>query len=217
MLNGMWRLDGLLDQVAGETLATALAAALPKPSPEDTRTPTQRRADALIDICATSLANADRPHVGNERPNVNIVFHAADNTAHTSGNWFLRNWQIERVLCDANVTAIAATLNGVPFDVGTPTTAIPARNRKAVIIRDRGCRYPGCGHPPRWCEIHHIRERKHGGTHEPPNLVLMCAYHHREIHRKHIRLHWQANTLVAVMPNGTLRRDPPHPTLRDGP
>ncbi len=154
LLNGMWRIDGLLDPVAGETVATALAAAMPTPSAEDTRAVGQRRADTLTAICAASLANTDRPMVGNERPNVNIVFHAADSSAHTRGNWFLRVWQIQQVMCDATITAVAATLTGIPFDVGTPLTAIPVRNRKAVVIRDQGCRYPGCGHPP-----HRVTER----------------------------------------------------------
>lgn len=62
--------------------------------------------------------------------------------------------QIQQVMCDATITAVAATLTGIPFDVGTPLTAIPVRNRKAVVIRDQGCRYPGCGHPP-----HRVTER----------------------------------------------------------
>ena len=128
-----------------------------KPSPEDTRTPVQRRADALTDVCQTFLANQDRPVVGNERPNVNVVFHAADGSAHTTGGWFLRKWQLSQILCDSTITAAAATLNGVVFDVGTPTSVILARNRKAVMIRDRGCRFGGCSQPARWCEVHHIR------------------------------------------------------------
>ncbi len=211
LFNGMYRLNGVLDPVAGEILEAALATCMPKPSPDETRTPGQRRADALTDVCRTFLANADRPFVGNERPNVNVVFHAADGSAHTTGGWFLRKWQLSQILCDATVTAAAATMKGVVFDVGTPTSAIPARNRKAVMIRDRGCRFGGCSQPARWCEIHHIRERENGGTHELPNLVCLCTYHHREVHRKGIKLAWEDATLVGTFPNGVMVHGPPHP------
>ena len=211
LLNGCWRLTGLLDPVAGETVEAALAAVTPPPTPDDGRTVGQRRADGFVDLCAEFLGRGDRGSMGNERPNVNVVFHASDGSAHTTGGWFLRNWQLSQVLCDATITAVRATLSGVPFDVGTPVTAIPMRNRKAVVIRDRGCRFGGCARPARWCEIHHIRERQHGGTHELNNLVLMCTYHHREIHRNAITLTWHGGVLNAELSNGTMVHGPPHP------
>ena len=198
LLNGSWRLNGLLDPVAGEAVEAALAACMAKPSPGETRSPTQRRADALSDVCNSFLANQDRPVVGNERPNVNVVFHAADGSAHPTGGWFLRNWQLSQILCDATVTAAAATMNGVVFDVGTPVSAIPVRNRKAVVIRDRCCRFGFCSQGLRYAEVHHIRERENGGTHEVINLVLLCTYHHREVHRKGIKLSWDGAILVAT-------------------
>ena len=216
LLDGTWRINGVLDPVAGETVQAALAAAM-KPDVDDVRSPAQRRADALVDVCLESLANGDRPSVGNERPNVNVVFHAADGSAHTSNGWFLRNWELSQVLCDSTITAVAATLNGDVFDVGTPVSVIPTRNRKAVAIRDRGCRMGGCNQPARFCEIHHIRERENGGTHELPNLVMLCRYHHRELHRRGVKLQWQDTTLIAVYPNGSTIHGPPppsaHPTL----
>jgi Domain of unknown function (DUF222)/HNH endonuclease len=211
LLNGSWRLSGLLDPVAGEAVEAALVAVMGKLSPGETRTPVQRRADALSDVCQSFLANADRPVVGNERPNVNVVFHAADGSAHTTGGWFLRNWQLSQVLCDATITAAAATMNGVVFDVGTPVSAIPVRNRKAVVIRDRCCRFGFCSQGLRFAEVHHIVERENGGTHEVINLVLLCTHHHREVHRRGIKLSWDGATLVATFPNGVMVHGPPHP------
>ncbi len=147
MLDGMWRLNGVFDPVAGEAVQAVLAAVTPEPSKDDPRTPAQRRADGFIEWCQSFLAEQDRVHLGNERPNVNVVFHTADGSAHTTGGHFLRNWQLGQVMCDATFTAVAATLKGLPFDVGTPLRAIPARNRKAVVVRDRCCRFPHCGRP----------------------------------------------------------------------
>jgi hypothetical protein len=211
-LNGSWRLTGVFDPLAGEAIDAVLAAVTPRPSTDDVRSPAQRKADGFIDMCREYLARDDRPCVGNERPNVNIVMHAADGAAHTSSGWFVRNWQLSQVLCDATVSAVAATLKGIPFDVGTPLTAIPARNRRAIVTRDRCCRFPHCSRPARWCEIHHIRERDNGGTHELSNLVLLCTYHHREVHRRGITLVWNGPELVATLRNGITLHGPPHPT-----
>ena len=211
LLNGTWHINGQLDPLAGETVNAALASVMPKPSTEDQRNPAQRRADALTDLCRATLAHQDRASIGNERPNVNIVFHPADGSASTTGGWYLRNWELSQVICDATLTAVASTLTGTVFDVGTPTSTIPTRNRKAVVVRDRCCRYGNCTRQARWCEIHHIRERVHGGTHELDNLVLLCTYHHREVHRRGIKLTWQSHTLLATHPNGSTIHGPPHP------
>ena len=209
--DGSWRINGVLDPLAGEAVEAALVAATPNPSPQDSRSPAQRRADGFTDLCRWFLAQDDRGEVGGERPNVNVVFHLVDGSAHTSNGYFLRNWQLSQVMCDATLTAVAASLKGTVLDVGTPLSVIPVRNRRAVVVRDWCCRMGGCSGSPRWCQIHHIRERENGGTHELDNLVLLCTYHHREVHRKGIVLHWEDVILVATMPGGATLHGPPHP------
>lgn len=49
-LDGLVRLEGLLDAEGGATLQTALNALMP-PDQHDDRTPGQRRADALVELC----------------------------------------------------------------------------------------------------------------------------------------------------------------------
>jgi hypothetical protein len=101
--------------------------------------------------------------------------------------------------------------NGVPFDVGTPTSEIPVRNRRAVKARDGGCRFPGCGHPSRWTDLHHLKHREDGGTHEIENLVEFCRFHHRYTHRKNLKVYWDTDsiTLIVEWPNGILKHAPP--------
>lgn len=60
---------------------------------------------------------------------------------------------------------------------------IPAASLHAVNRRDGGrCQKPGCGRT-RWIEIHHRVPRAAGGTHEPENLITLCGFHHRRLHR----------------------------------
>jgi hypothetical protein len=76
---GMVRVDGTLDPEIGETLLTALRAVVDEEAKSgqlDGRTPGQRRADALGEICRQWLDLADRPKVGGERPHVTMTVKA---------------------------------------------------------------------------------------------------------------------------------------------
>jgi hypothetical protein len=76
-LQGMVRIDGTLDPETGESLLTALRAAcdVQVRSGEgiDERTPAQRRADGLGEICRQWLDMGDRPTVSGERPHVTLT------------------------------------------------------------------------------------------------------------------------------------------------
>jgi Domain of unknown function (DUF222)/HNH endonuclease len=72
----------------------------------------------------------------------------------------------------------------LPLDIGTATDTIPAHLRRAVAVRDRGCRFPGCDQPVPACQPHHIIPRAQGGPTSLPNLILLCTFHHLiAIHR----------------------------------
>jgi hypothetical protein len=74
-LGGAVRIDGRLDPIAGQTVLDALRS-ITDPAqldPSDTRTPGQRRADALTELCADHLADGDSPISGGFRPQVTIT------------------------------------------------------------------------------------------------------------------------------------------------
>ncbi|MEI2643595.1 MAG: DUF222 domain-containing protein [Candidatus Nanopelagicales bacterium] len=60
--DGMWKLDGLLDAIAGNKLNDLLQPLMAKDGADDPRGPKQRRADALDDV--VSLARASRSPLG---------------------------------------------------------------------------------------------------------------------------------------------------------
>jgi Domain of unknown function (DUF222)/HNH endonuclease len=219
LTNGMWHLNGLLDPLSGETLRTALEAATAKPGEGDNRTLAQRRHDALNDIALESLANSERPTVGGERPHVTVIVDAASGIAHTSQMLPISSFTRDLLLCDCVTTSVWLGANGTPFDVGTPTSSIPIRNRRAVLARDKCCRMPGCDRPARWTDIHHIRERTNGGAHQLQNLVALCRFHHRYVHKNKLKLRWDLDriTLIVEWPNGHLANDPPLPRLFPNP
>jgi hypothetical protein len=123
---GMVRVDGELDPSTGQTVITALRAVQdadvrsgvgnrsglqhgPSADP-DARTPAQRRADALGEICRQWLDLAERPVVSGERPHVVVTMDIASLERRAGRRLDLEDvgridGQTARQLaCDANVT-----------------------------------------------------------------------------------------------------------------
>lgn len=198
------RISGQLDAVAGHTLRLALEAAAGKPAADDARTPEQRRADALVSLAsvALSLAGSDGVPVG---PRAQVAFvmreetwaglraarsgAAADTRTPTAPATLadgdaLPPSEVARLLCDCELTRVVLDAAGQPLDLGRAARLFTPAQRTAVMVRDGGCFWPGCGAPTRWCEVHHLvwwdRDR---GTTSVEDGALACSYHHHEIHR----------------------------------
>jgi len=105
-----------------------------------------------------------------------------------------------------------------PLDIGYSKN-IPDYIRRAVILRDRRCAWPGgCRKPPGACHIHHIVHKSDGGETRLPNLILLCEYHHQIcVHRRGWKLIRHADgTIEAISPHGELLRSHgPPPPRRD--
>ncbi len=190
---GMVRVDGDLDPETGETLLTALSAVLDSESrsrtDDDVRTPAQLRADALGEICRQWLDRSDRPSVAGERPHVTVTVGAEA----LRGDLGMSNEldyvgpvdpeTARRLACDASIMRVVLSGRSEPLDVGRRTSVIPAAMRRAVIVRDRHCRFPGCDRPHTWCDAHHVVHWADGGPTAVPNLLLLCRRHHRLVHQ----------------------------------
>ncbi|MDG3012054.1 DUF222 domain-containing protein [Rhodococcus sp. D2-41] len=87
-----------------------------------------------------------------------------------------------RLACDCIITPIIINDDGVPLKLGRKDRLVPASLRRALIVRDRCCVFPGCGRPAAWTDAHHIVHWADGGETDLSNTVLLCRYHHRLIH-----------------------------------
>jgi hypothetical protein len=93
---------------------------------------------------------------------------------------------------------LGARLGGpsLPLDVGV-SRDIPTAIRRAVILRDQHCRFPGgCDQPAAGCEVHHLRHRKDGGPTSVTDCALFCFFHHQVV------IH-QWGWTVVLNPDGT--------------
>jgi hypothetical protein len=94
------------------------------------------------------------------------------------------------------------------LNVGRRTRTIPPALRRALEVRDGGCRYPGCG--SRFTDAHHIEHWADGGETRLENLVLLCRRHHRAVHEGRVRVCRGADDAVAFFgPDGRVLYDAP--------
>jgi hypothetical protein len=88
-----------------------------------------------------------------------------------------------RLCCDAALLPVLEDANGNVLNVGRKTRAIPPSIRRALQIRDQGCRFPGCCES-RYVDAHHVQHWCDGGETRLDNLVLLCRHHHRLLHQE---------------------------------
>jgi hypothetical protein len=207
-LDGVFYLNGRLDPEGGATLQTALNALSGPPGPEDQRTPKQRRADALVELARQQLDRGGLPEVGGQRPHLSLIVEMATLAKQPGSLAAELEWggpipaeTARRLACDAAITPILNDSESNQPLADRTTRAVSGSQRKALAVRDRGCRFPSCDRPPAWTDAHHIHQWADGGGHQMPNLVLLCRRHHRMVHEEGWQLVWsQDHKLVAVPP-----------------
>jgi hypothetical protein len=86
-----------------------------------------------------------------------------------------------RISCDSTIVKIKEDENGEPLSIGRRSRSIPPPMRRALRIRDGGCRFPGCTNT-RFVDGHHIKHWADGGETSLDNLVLLCRHHHHLVH-----------------------------------
>ena len=79
-----------------------------------------------------------------------------------------------RLRCDAGVIEITEADHGNPLSVGRKTRTIPGSMKRALLQRDRTCRFPGCTNRV-FLEGHHIEHWADGGQTKLSNMISICS------------------------------------------
>ena len=187
---GMIHLDADLDPISGETVITAIRS-LAGPANRDGgdgRTATQRRVDALAEICRRHLDSGDAPITGGRKPHLSVIVDLDALTgapavrSEIGERRSLGPAAREMLSCDATVCGVLMEGPDEVLRMGRDSrTATPAQLR-ALAIRDGGCVIPGCGRPPDWCDAHHDIPWTQGGATDVDDMSLVCRPHHFMIH-----------------------------------
>ncbi|WP_206785697.1 HNH endonuclease signature motif containing protein [Amycolatopsis sp. MtRt-6] len=206
---GVWELSGRFDDETGaraHALLDALAERRTGDDGPDFRTTPQRYGDAFSDAVDLALNSPDLPMQAGERAHVMVAVSLEDLKSGvgkvTLGDTGTMTAAEARVhACDAMIIPAVLGDKSEPLNLGRLRRLISAGLRRALFLRDRGCAFPGCHRPPRHCQGHHIRHWADGGPTNLTNLVLMCAHHHRLLHRSG----WE----VRIAPDGLPEFLPP--------
>jgi Domain of unknown function (DUF222)/HNH endonuclease len=212
--------EALYRRERAENPAAQAADVSAEPSPDvpaETPTMAQQQADALQLLAETALHHGIDPgtpaehyqvvvHVDAtvledpDQPGQSVVQDGARVSAETS----------QRLGCDASRVVMQHDPEGRIFDVGAKTRTIPPALRRALLHRDRSCRFPGCH--GRFCQAHHIRHWAQGGPTTLSNLTLLCRRHHRAVHEEGYRVDRQPDgELRFRRPDGRVVPDVPCP------
>jgi len=187
-MGGMGRVDGWLTPTAREAFQSLLDAFMPPPRPDDSRTPRQRRHDALEDLSRAWLDHGDTPVVGGEKPHISVITDIpalqgiAGGLHETLDGDILDVDTIRRLACDCSVSRIVLGPDSEVLDIGRKTRVWTAAQRRAIIARDRHCQGEGCEVRPEWCDIHHIEHWADGGHTSVEKGKLYCRFHHTREH-----------------------------------
>jgi hypothetical protein len=89
---------------------------------------------------------------------------------------------VRRMACDAEILPAVLGAKGQVLDLGRSQRLVSTGLWHALVLRDGGCAFPGCGRLPVACDAHHIRHWAEGGPTSLSNLALLCRRHHSLIH-----------------------------------
>jgi len=186
-LDGIVRIDGLLDAEAGALVRNAVNGGLP-PARDDDRTPGQRRADRLVELCQPRTVGAadgagPRPHLV-IRASIDTLVGAPDAPGgELDGGAIIPAEAVRRIACDAAISRILGK-GELDAEITRASRTAPPATRRALAARDRGCVAEHCNRPPQWTDSHHVKHWIDDGPTTMSNLVLLCRPHHRKVHEE---------------------------------
>jgi hypothetical protein len=211
-LDGMVRIDGLLDPEAGERFLSVLGQlenllwqqdkAAEESVEGSVRTAEQRRADALglmADLAREALDDLPEPGEPTD-PEAEarrmrrqrgweatvILDKRSDGDIHPGrfggSGDPMTTATAQRLLCDAAVQFVLVG-EGHPLYVGRKKRIATLAQIVALIVRDGDtCAVSDCPIPVRFTQAHHVHHWEHGGPTDLDNLVLLCHKHHHLVH-----------------------------------
>jgi hypothetical protein len=188
MSDGLFAVDAVLDPVAGAALKTAVDVLATPKGPDDERTPKQRRADAVGELALHAMEQGTLPRRHAVKPHINLTMtlqglkgELGVPPADLDLSLPISTRTAERIACDCTMSRVLLA-DSMVIDVGRATRTVSAPASRALRVRDKGCRFPGCDRQVDWCSPHHIIFWARGGPNDLPNMVLLCYYHHRLVH-----------------------------------
>jgi hypothetical protein len=148
------------------------------------------RANALIRLADHYFSHPPNGQAPGQDERYQVFMHIRvdPDTGAVEDHHFLAPEVAERLACDAGLTTVLEGIDGELLSIGRKSRTIPRPIRHALRIRDRGCcQYPGfTAH--RFTDAHHVQHWAQGGATQLDNLVTLCRFHHRALHKGTYRI-----------------------------
>lgn len=166
----------------------------------DPRTNEQLEYDLLVDVLRAGAVAEASDVFGVRQPGVRMVIVKDQSgprdplgrmiaTGHAEdGGDPLPGAIIDRALCQHGSIDVTVDGRGNPLDLGREQRLFSAKQKLALAIRDGGCAGIGCPVPAAYCESHHIDHVAAGGRTDIDRGILLCRFHHMQLHNNGWRI-----------------------------
>lgn len=105
--------------------------------------------------------------------------------------------------CDTGFRECTIDRDGNPLHLGREQRLFSPKQKIAMALRDGGCRWRRCDRPASYCEAHHIDEWKaDGGRTDVDRGILLCRFHHMQLHHSGWRITRQSLDDFVLHPPG---------------
>jgi hypothetical protein len=175
-----------------------------------------RMLDALIELCRRAQTHDLLPDSHGATPRVSVTINLDDlrdqtgyGTTETGED--LPAATIRRMCCDADLIPVVLGTHSEVLDVGRQQRLVTTAIWKALVVRDRHCRFPHCTRPPMMTHAHHLHHWIDGGKTSLDNLILLCGHHHRLVHAGPWHITRDGPTQFSSHPPPGSRRPPNKP------
>jgi hypothetical protein len=145
------------------------------------------RVDAVMEIFE-AVARGDKPDRSPIEVTVTVaaeVLNGSDSTAPQiaamGDGTCVSAETARRLACDCGVVTMRSDEHGTPLSVGRRMRTVSAALHRALLERDKTCRFPGCSNR-QFIQAHHLEHWADGGETKLSNLCSACSFHHLFVH-----------------------------------
>ncbi|UUT35065.1 HNH endonuclease signature motif containing protein [Microbacterium elymi] len=159
---------------------------------DDPRTTDQLAYDLMIDVLRAGALAEPEAVFGTRQAGIRLLItqdavHAAERGEPATGSAQDDCAPVPATLalqhaCDTGISECLIDAAGNPLDLGREARLFTAKQKLTLAIRDGGCRWPGCDRPAHYCESHHIDAWAAGGRTDVDRGILLCRFHHMQLH-----------------------------------
>lgn len=158
------------------------------------------KVEALQEIADHYLASRPEDRSGEDRTMVVVEVNAETlrDAENTSAEVISQSCRVRGVaavepstarmaLCDSPILGVLISEAGEPLAVGREHRLVTRGQRRALMVRDGCCQFPGCTQTRR-LKAHHRISWLSGGATDLDNLILLCQWHHTRVHEEEITI-----------------------------